>query len=245
MRKIFPQIVLAVVTFIGLSLATADEFDSDGVRIHYTVSGQGEPVILIHGLYSNAKMNWDMPSTTAELAKHYQVIALDNRGHGQSEKPEAEGQYGVKMVEDVVRLMDHLHIAKAHVAGYSMGGMIMMKLLTLHPDRVISAVLGGMGWLQTDTPLQRFWETIRGRDNQKVPVVCPHGFAQLAVTEGGSESRPRARHHHRGRPRSLPADVCRAAAPDSSRLAGACHRGRRPLGVRHETRFQSATRRRD
>ena len=183
MRKTFSPLVLTVVALVGLSSAAADEFDSDGVRIHYTVSGKGEPVILIHGLYSSAKMNWDMPGTTAELAKHYQVIALDNRGHGQSDKPEAEGQYGVKMVEDVVRLMDHLHIAKAHVAGYSMGGMITMKLLTLHPDRVISAVLGGMGWLQADTPLQRFWETIRGRDNQKVPVACPHGFAQLAVTE--------------------------------------------------------------
>lgn len=87
------------------------------------------------------------------------------------------------MVEDVVRLMDHLHIPKAHVVGYSMGGMITMKLLTLHADRVISAVLGGMGWLQADSPMQQFWEVIRGWGNSRALVPCMNGFAQLAVTE--------------------------------------------------------------
>src|SRR5690242_19535896 len=111
----------------------ADEFESDGVQIHYTVAGKGTPVVLIHGLYASAKTNWELPGIVADLAKSHTVIALDNRGHGQSDKPEKEGEYGVKMVEDVVRLLDHLHIEKAEVAGYSMGGMITMKLLTLHP----------------------------------------------------------------------------------------------------------------
>ena len=133
----------------------AGDFDSDGVKIHYVVEGQGEPVILIHGLYASALTNWQFPGIMGELAKHYQVVALDCRGHGQSGKPTEEGAYGVKMVEDVVRLMDHLRIAKARVAGYSMGGMITMKLLTLHPERVSSAVVGGMGWLQDGSALQR------------------------------------------------------------------------------------------
>src|SRR5208283_284716 len=130
----------------GTAALHADEFASNGVKIHYVVKGQGEPVILVHGLYSSARMNWELPGTVAALTKHYQVIAFDNRGHGQSDKPEAEDQYGVQMVEDVVRLMGHLRIPKAHVVGYSLGGMITMKLLTLHPERVSSAVLGGMGW---------------------------------------------------------------------------------------------------
>ena len=138
------------------ALLHADEFMSKDVKIHYVVQGKGEPVILVHGLDSSAKMNWEMPGTVAELAKHYQVIAFDNRGHGQSDKPQAEGQYGVQMVEDVVRLMDHLNLPKAHVVGYSLGGMIALKLPTLHPERVSSAVLGGMGWLRTDTPAAAF-----------------------------------------------------------------------------------------
>lgn len=164
-------------------VAPADEFNSGGVRIHYTVQGQGEPVILVHGLYSSAKMNWELPGTTAELAKHYQVVALDNRGHGQSDKPPAEGVYGTNMVEDIVRLMDHLHIAQARVAGYSMGGMIVMKLLTTHPDRVQSAVLGGMGWLKAGSGLERFWELAKDRGQQSVPTACLHGLAKLGVTE--------------------------------------------------------------
>jgi pimeloyl-ACP methyl ester carboxylesterase len=156
---------------------------SNGVKIHYEVKSNGEPVILVHGLYSSAKANWVMPGTIAELAKHYQVIAFDNRGHGQSGKPETEDQYGVQMVEDVVRLMVHLHIQKAHVIGYSLGGMITLKLLTMYPKRVSSAVVGGMGWLKADSPLQHFWEEIKGHRNTKVPAACVHGIAKLAVTE--------------------------------------------------------------
>jgi hypothetical protein len=172
-----------VVASGGAALLHAEEFASDGVKIHYVVEGKGEPAILVHGLYSCAKMNWVMPGTVTELAQHYQVIAFDNRGHGQSDKPEAEDQYGVRMVEDVVRLMDHLHVRKAHVVGYSLGGMITLKLLTMHPERVSSAVLGGMGWLKADSPLQHFWEEIRGRRNTKVPAACVRGIAKLAVTE--------------------------------------------------------------
>jgi len=173
----------SVVASGGTAPLHAEEFTSNGVKIHYVVKGQGEPVILVHGLYSSARLNWEMPRIIAELAKHYQVIAFDNRGHGQSDKPEAEDQYGVQMVEDVVRLMDHLHIQKAHVVGYSLGGMITLKLLTIHPERVSSAVLGGMGWLRADSPLQHFWEEIKGRRNAKVPAACVCGIAKLAVTE--------------------------------------------------------------
>lgn len=179
---------LAVFTFAALVLGGAvllhaEEFTSKGVKIHYVVMGKGEPVILVHGLYSSAALNWQMPGTITELAKRYQVIAFDNRGHGQSGKPVASDQYGVQMVEDVVRLMDHLRLSKAHVVGYSLGGMITMKLLMLHPERVSSAVLGGMGWLKADSPLQRVWETGKGRDNARVPAACLHGIAKLAVTE--------------------------------------------------------------
>lgn len=161
----------------------ADDFDSAGVRIHYTVTGQGEPVLLLHGLYSSALMNWDMPGITKELAQHYQVIAPDLRGHGRSDRPAAEDAYGVQMVEDVVRLMDHLGIKKARVAGYSMGGMIVMKMLVLHPDRVQSAVLGGMGWLKQGGAEQAVWERMNGRPLTGTPPACVRGFAQFAVTQ--------------------------------------------------------------
>src|ERR1044071_7278364 len=150
----------AVLSLAGTASLSAAEFDSGGVKIHYVVEGQGDPVILIHGLYSSAMMNWSAPGITAELAKHFRVVALDCRGHGQSGKPQAEGAYGTNMVEDVVRLMDHLKIPKARVVGYSMGGMIGMKLTVMHPERVSQLVLGGMGWHKTGAPMNRYWEGI-------------------------------------------------------------------------------------
>src|SRR5690606_38196841 len=95
-------------------------------------------------------VQWAMPGVVSKLAKNYQVIALDNRGHGKSDKPHDAKQYGPEMVGDVVRLMDHMKIKKAHVVGYSMGGFMTCYLLANHPDRLLSATLGGAGWAQAD-----------------------------------------------------------------------------------------------
>ncbi len=129
-------------------------FDSNGVKIHYTVEGQGEPVVLIHGFAVNDQLQWALPGITKALAKDYRVIMYDNRGHGRSGKPHEAKQYGQEMVEDVVRLLDHLKIQRAHVVGYSMGGFITLKLLTLHPERLLTATLGGAGQPQPQD--QRF-----------------------------------------------------------------------------------------
>src|ERR1035441_3043366 len=150
--------MLSAASLVPAQLAGGDDsgprvFDSKGVPIQYTLEGKGEPVVLIHGLYASARINWRTPGTIKVLARDYQVIALDARGHGGSGKPKEEGAYGIEMMEDVVRLLDHLKIQKAHVVGYSMGGMITMRLLTRQPDRVRSAILGGMGWLSQDSLL--------------------------------------------------------------------------------------------
>jgi len=125
-------------------------FDSAGVKIYFTDEGQGEPVILVHGFAANADLNWRKPGITSALAKTHRVIVLDNRGHGLSDKPHAPEAYGIEMANDLIRLMDHLKIEKAHVVGYSMGAFITLKLLTTHPDRLLSASCGGAGWQQPD-----------------------------------------------------------------------------------------------
>ena len=165
--------------------SVADNFDSAGVKIHYAVRGEGEPVILIHGLYSSARVNWDSPGVSAHLAKHFQVITLDCRGHGESDKPTDANAYGINMVEDVVRLMDHLKIPQARVAGYSMGGAIALKLAAGHPERLNRLVLCGMGWRKASGPLYRFWETAEGKRFKRsdVPPACENSFPELSVTE--------------------------------------------------------------
>jgi pimeloyl-ACP methyl ester carboxylesterase len=162
--------------------AGAQTFDSRGVKIHYTIDGKGPPVVLIHGLYSSEGINWRLPGTIRLLSADYEVIALDLRGHGSSDKPQEEEAYGVQMAEDVVRLLDHLKIPKAHVVGYSMGGMIAMKLVATHPDRVQSVALGGMGWLREGSGLQKFWSMIPERRGIGTPPACPRSFGALALS---------------------------------------------------------------
>lgn len=127
-------------------------FNSNGTKIHYTVQGEGEPVILVHGFTADIERQWGLPGIIRNLTPDYQVIALDNRGHGKSDKPHGKEHYGVEMVKDVVRLMDHMEIEKAHVVGYSMGGFMTMYLLTHYPDRLLSATPAGAGWLVSGDP---------------------------------------------------------------------------------------------
>ena len=138
----------ALVALLAIPVLCAEDFffDSGGVRIHYTVEGSGEPVLLIHGYSVSAASNWGAPGVIKGLSDKYQVIAIDNRGHGQSDKPHDPSAYGEKMAEDSIHLLDHLKIRKAHVVGYSMGGFITSEILTKHPDRLYTATLGGAGW---------------------------------------------------------------------------------------------------
>lgn len=156
-------------------------FDSNGVKIAYTVRGRGEPVVLIHGWLSSGWLNWDLPGTSDLLAKNHQVITVDMPGHGLSAKPTNAEAYGPELVEDVVRLMDHLKIQKAHVVGYSMGGIITAKLLAKYPDRILSGTLGGMGWLRVGTLAQNLFA--RAGKDQQAAGVCFRSLADLALSE--------------------------------------------------------------
>jgi pimeloyl-ACP methyl ester carboxylesterase len=122
-------------------------FDSNGVKIQYVDRGQGVPVVLLHGFTGSYARHWEGPGVMDALqTAGYRVIAMDCRGHGQSGKPHDASQYGVEMVHDVVRLLDHLHIDRAHIVGYSMGGAIANQLLARYPVRVRTATLLGAGW---------------------------------------------------------------------------------------------------
>jgi len=125
-------------------------FDSAGVDIAYfdTEEAQnGTPVLLIHGFASNAATNWVSTRWVDTLTRAgYRVIALDNRGHGDSSKLYDTAQYGAPlMAEDARRLLDYLLISSAHVMGFSMGARIAAFLALAHPARVKSVVFGGLG----------------------------------------------------------------------------------------------------
>ena len=128
----------------GQSPALQDRFfDSDGVQIRYVDQGEGAPVVLIHGYTGNLERHWVNPGVFANLAKDHRAIAFDCRGHGKSGKPHDPQAYGTEMGQDVVRLLDHLKIPRAHIVGFSMGAIIAGSLLTTNPDRFISATFVG------------------------------------------------------------------------------------------------------
>ena len=86
----------------------------------------GSWVVLVHGYSDNAQRMWFNTGIAPEIAKRHRVVAIDNRNHGQSDKPQPGGS---GRAQDVVELMDHLKIQRAHIHGYSMGGGIVGQLL--------------------------------------------------------------------------------------------------------------------
>jgi pimeloyl-ACP methyl ester carboxylesterase len=112
------------------------------VRIHYVERGAGPPLVLVHGFTGAIQCCWIENGILPQLARDHRVIALDLRGHGLSGKPHDPAAYG-EIGRDVIRLLDHLGLRRAHVVGFSLGGIIVAKLLTTDPDRFKSAVLAG------------------------------------------------------------------------------------------------------
>ena len=226
-RALFP-LLLCFLTATPAFLRAEDHFfDSNGVKIHYIVEGQGEPVVLIHGFTADIDKNWRTgfgvgpdqrgPMIIPTLARNYRVIALDNRGHGKSDKPHDPKQYGVEMVEDVIRLLDHLKIQKAHIVGYSMGAVITARLLATHPDRLLSATLGGHGGIRDNRRNQFYDELARSLEQGK-------GFGPLivALTPPGQ---------HPPSPEQIEAISARLSSTNDAKALAAAVRGFPELAV--------------
>jgi pimeloyl-ACP methyl ester carboxylesterase len=122
-------------------------FHNGAVDIAYLDEGEGDPIVLVHGFASSKNVNWVYPTWVSELKKHNRrVIALDNRGHGDSSKLYDSEQYSIgAMAADVRALLAHLNITRTDMMGYSMGARITAFISYSHPELIRSAIFGGLG----------------------------------------------------------------------------------------------------
>jgi len=129
---------------LGLAIAPALAVEDGkfaefgGVKIHYIDRGQGEPIMLLHGGTSSLE-SWIAAGVVANLQKDFRVIAFDARGAGRSDKPRDPKAYGRQQALDVPRLLDALKLDRAHIVGFSLGASTVAQLLTLHPERFLTA----------------------------------------------------------------------------------------------------------
>jgi len=210
----------------------AQSFDSNGVQISYADRGRGVPVVLIHGFTGSYARHWEAPGVMQALeAAGYRVVAMDCRGHGQSGKPAEPAQYGMEMVGDVVRLLDHLKIEGAHIVGYSMGGAIANQLLVGHPERLLTVTLLGAGWAGDDlTELTAMMTAMAdgfARRDASVLVRLVNSSATAQPTE------------QEVAPRSSPRFPARSAARSPTNSPGGRGRSRRGARSRRPSRSSS------
>jgi pimeloyl-ACP methyl ester carboxylesterase len=116
---------------------------NDGVRIHYEIVGSGPPLILQHGFTQSAK-DWYRAGYVDALKPHYQLILVDARGHGESDKPHDAAAYTLSnRVNDIVAVMNSIGILRADYWGYSMGGWIGFGMAMQAQARLRTIIIGG------------------------------------------------------------------------------------------------------
>ncbi len=116
---------------------------SEGVRIHFDVEGAGPPLVLLHGFGVSGDA-WRTGGHVDALSDEFQVITIDARGHGSSDKPHGPAAYGLpERVRDVTSVLDAVGVESAYILGYSLGGIMAFGVCTYAPRRLRSAIVLG------------------------------------------------------------------------------------------------------
>lgn len=178
----------------------------DNVTLHYQCFGDGENLLLIHGLGANLAF-W-FPGIASVLSKHYRVIVYDLRGHGRSSMSNS-GYTVPHMTQDLEALLEHLGVEQVHVVGHSYGARIGLHYARLHPDRVTTLTLADPKFpcLQSEVRLREwsYWETWKKQlQQQGKPIPSDEEFINFhllkQLNQSSSESTPDGLQRRASRP---------------------------------------------
>ncbi len=111
--------------------------------MYYAIAGEGSTVVLLHGAALTVETNWS--NQIPVLSRRYKTIAIDLRGHGRTTNPSGILDYKT-MAGDVVKLLENLSLVRAHIVGFSMGGMIAIRIALLYPEFVRTLILCSSGY---------------------------------------------------------------------------------------------------
>jgi len=143
----------------------------DSTSLYYETCGTGTPVLLLHGHSLDRRM-WDEQFSAFARAGH-QVVRFDFRGYGESSLP-IEGQQFTHM-DDLIALMDTLHIERAHLVGLSMGGFVGADMVAMHPERVRSATLASGNLRKSPGPSTPMTAEEEARREQEIEALRVRG----------------------------------------------------------------------
>jgi pimeloyl-ACP methyl ester carboxylesterase len=170
-------------------------FNSGGLAIAYDdiqpEGGAAGTVFLVHGFATSRAENWRRLGWYGAFErKNYRVVALDLRGHGESDKPHDAAAYGQdNLVGDIVGLMDHLELGRVDLMGYSMGSRLSLQTALQHPDRVTNLMIGGVGDrmlkpMEGPAPTMTMAQAMRADDPETITEKTMKGFRLFADSQG-------------------------------------------------------------
>ncbi len=169
-------------------------FSRDGFSIHHETHGHGLPVVMLHGICVSFTGNFGAYGWIERLSgQGLQVVGMDFRGHGRSDKPHDPSAYGsVNLAGDVIALLDHLGLEKVALMGYSLGSVVALHLLHTHPDRFTRGVLiatgDGLLGLPPYAQLEIAPKLAQALDREQYPADLPKHVAaywNFATQVGG------------------------------------------------------------
>ena len=168
-------------------------FQSGGFNLAYDDIGDGAAgtIVLVHGFATNREENWRRLGWYGALErKRWRFIALDLRGHGQSDKPHDPAAYDrADMAGDILALIDHLGLGQVDLMGYSMGSHLAIAVALAQPSRILNLILGGVGArMITGSTLaaggMSMAQALRTDDPATVTEPTLKGFRRFAENQG-------------------------------------------------------------